>query len=98
MPKHLKWPNPFGYRGEAVCKFSATLTVGNQIFSEVRFWSILLIFAHFASFFESFRTKTEREAYEIVSNCLRLRLGNPWGLRDRSTCAETGQTDRSPLK
>ena len=95
MPKHLKLPNPYGYRGEAVCKFSATLTAGNQIFFR---GSILLIFAHFASFFESFRTKTEREAYEIVSNCLRLRLGNPWGLRDRSTCAEPGQTDRSPLK
>ena len=44
MPKHLKWPNPFGYRGEAVCKFSATLTVGNQIFFKVL---ILLDFVHF---------------------------------------------------
>ena len=79
MPKHLKWPNPFGYRGEAVCKFSATLTVGNQIFFRVL---ILLDFAHFRSFciiFRIFHSKDRagsvRNRFEMFAITLRQPVG-----------------------
>ena len=42
--------------------------------------------------FDSFRSYTKLEAFESVRSCLPQRLGVPWGLRERSSCAQTVQT------
>ena len=79
MPQHLKLPNSFEYRGETVCKFSATLTVGNQIFFRVL---ILLDFAYFRSFciiFRIFHSKDRagsvRNRFEMFAITLRQPVG-----------------------
>ena len=48
MPKVLRHANQPEYRDEAVCKFLANFTVRNSIFSEGRFWSILVTFRYFS--------------------------------------------------
>ena len=82
------------YGGEAVCKFSASLTVRNLDFSECQIWAICTVFQYFSIIFDIFRSYAYLIAFKTVQNCLRQRWGADAGLRERSSCAQPVQTDR----
>ena len=69
MPLALKHGNQPEYRDEVVCKFSATFTVRKSIFSDGRFWSILVIFVifrHFSKFLDRIHTGKRSESFRVV--------------------------------
>ena len=66
MPLLLKHGNQPEYRDEVVCKFSATFTVRNSIFSDGRFWSIFLIFRNFSKYLDRRQTWKRSESFRVV--------------------------------
>ena len=88
MPHVLIHGIPPEYRGETVCKFSATLTVRNLDFSECQIWAIFTVFRYYSIIFDIFRSYTYLIAFKTIQNCLRQRCGADAGLRERSSCAD----------
>ena len=66
MPQPLTHGKRSEYRGEAVCQFAATLTVGKSKNSEGRFSSFFVIFDHFSSCLQHRHSGKRSKSFRIV--------------------------------